>query len=137
MRKPKYPDWAVAFLKVFRNSANIRIACEAAGVERDLFKKLKARNKAFAADFEEAREEAIDTLEAAAFKRARDGVKRERPIFYQGLQCGTEIIIEYSDSLMSMLLKSHRPEIYRERYEHTGPDGGPIPISVVEVVKPE
>lgn len=39
-------------------------------------------------------------------------------MFYQGEQCGT--IREYSDTLAIFLLKAHKSEKYRERFEHTG-----------------
>jgi hypothetical protein len=37
--------------------------------------------------------------------------------------------LEYSDTLLIFLLKGIRPEKYRERFEHSGPEGGPIEFS--------
>lgn len=39
---------------------------------------------------------------------------------------------EYSDTLAIFLLKAHKPEKYRERHEHTGPNGGPIQFEKIE-----
>lgn len=63
----------------------------------------------FAARFSEAMDEAIDSLEAEAWRRGRDGVSR--PVFYQGEVCGH--IQEYSDRLLVLLLQAHRPERFR------------------------
>lgn len=36
---------------------------------------------------------------------------------YQGQKVAEKIVTEYSDSLMTLLLKAHRPEKYRERFD--------------------
>jgi hypothetical protein len=36
---------------------------------------------------------------------------------YQGQKVAEKVIREYSDSLMTLLLKAHRPERYRERFD--------------------
>jgi hypothetical protein len=47
---------------------------------------------------------------------------REKGIYHQGVQVGTETVTEYSDTLLIFLLKAKRPEVYRDRTEvkHTG-----------------
>ena len=41
--------------------------------------------------------------------------------------------LDYSDTLLIFLLKGLRPQKYRERYEHTGANGGPIAIQPVRL----
>jgi hypothetical protein len=45
----------------------------------------------------------------------------ERPVTVAGER---EVIREYSDRMLEMLLKAHRPEKYRERYDVTTRTGG-------------
>ena len=52
-----------------------------------------------------------------------------RVIYHQGEPIGTELV--YSDSLMAVLLKGAKPDIYKERYEHTGKDGGPLQVQTM------
>mgnify|MGYP001585905273 CR=1 FL=1 len=52
-------------------------------------------------------------LEMEAYRRAYHGV--EEPVFYQGTECGR--IRRYSDGMMMFLLKSRRPETYRDMVE--------------------
>ena len=86
------PDWARRFLEVFAATGNVRLAAGAAGVSRDAPYKRAGRSPAFAARWARAREEAIDTLEAEARRRALTG----------------------SDSLLMFLLRALRPGLYRE-----------------------
>lgn len=114
--------WRPRFISALRNSGNVRASCQAAGVERSTAYRAYKQSKEFAAQWDEALEEAIDTLEAAAWQRARDGVTRREPVMYKGAQVGEKVVTEYSDTLMTLLLKAHRPEKYRERVDmkHSG-----------------
>lgn len=61
---------------------------------------------------------ATDALEAEARRRAVDGVPE--PVFHQGKKCGT--VKKYSDRMLEILLKGHRPEKFREKVDmnHSG-----------------
>jgi hypothetical protein len=95
---------------------------------RSLYRARK-RDPAFAAAWDAALNEAMDTLlEPEAVRRAVEGVVK--PIFHLGKQVGK--VREYSDTLLIFLLKGGKPAKYRERFEHTGGDGAPlIPAPVV------
>lgn len=116
-REESSEAWQERFIAALRNSGNVRASCQAAGVERSTAYRAYKASPEFAAQWDEALEEAIDTLEAAAWSRARDGVVRHEPIMYQGQKVAEKVIIEHSDSLMTLLLKAHRPEKYRERFD--------------------
>ena len=71
-----------------------------------------------------AREEAADTLEAEARRRAIEGV--EEPVFHKGERVGT--VRKHSDLLLIFLLKGARPQKFRDNYQRAGtgaPDGTP------------
>lgn len=116
------------FLAAFRLSANVYAACEQSQVGRSSVYDWRAADPAFAEAWKDAEAQAVETLEVAAWRRARDGVKRTKAIYYKGKEIGTETETEYSDTLLIFLLKAHKPDKYREtvRNEHTGKDGLPI-----------
>lgn len=124
-----------AFLDAFRESANVTAAARAAGVSRSRAYQLRDEDPAFAAQWEEAENEAIDALELEMRRRAMQGV--EEPVFYQGFEVGT--IRRYSDTLAIFLAKAHRPEKYRDRSqtELTGPGGAPLSGPPVTVYLPD
>jgi hypothetical protein len=84
-----------------------------------------ARDARFKAQYDDARTDAADALEAEAWRRAHDGV--DEPVFYQGAVVGA--IRRYSDSLLMLMLRAARPEKYRDRVEHTGKAGEPVPFT--------
>lgn len=86
-------QWQEAFIAALRNSGNIRASCLAAGVSRETAYKERRRLATFAKRWDEALEESIDLLEAAARQRA----------------------LSMSDTLLIFLLKAHRPDKYSER----------------------
>ena len=64
-------------------------------------------------------------------RRAVEGV--EEPVgWYKGEAGG--VVRKYSDTLLIFLLKGRKPEMYRERYEHSGPGGRPVFTRIVRVV---
>lgn len=87
----------------------------------------RREDPAFAADWDEAREQATEALEREAWRRAKEGW--EKPVFQNGQQVG--VMREYSNTLLIFLLKAQRPELYREnaRVEISGPHGGAVPLS--------
>jgi hypothetical protein len=127
------------FLAHYRQRGNVTTAAEAVGIDRGTVYKWQRRDSRFAAAMAAAEGEATERLEAEAWRRAVDGVARERPLFSWGKRVGTETIREYSDTLLVLLLKARKPETYRERVDlrgqlaHTGPDGGPIELTLDEL----
>ncbi|MXV35856.1 MULTISPECIES: hypothetical protein [unclassified Saccharibacter] len=91
---------------------------KAAGLSRPGLYARRERDAEFAQEWDEAISTAIDTLEEEAWRRARDGVP-EYLVTGKGLVLDKEgnpiMQNRYSDSLLTTLLKAHRPERYRER----------------------
>jgi len=118
---------------VLRDTANVRLACAAAEIDRSTAYRLRESDEIFAAAWEEAIGEAADLLEAEARRRAIEGLRRVkfdrgRPIMVpvvgdDGLVVkdvdGNPKLVpyvehEYSDTLLIFLLKAALPGKYRE-----------------------
>lgn len=125
-----------AFLDAFALTGNVSASARAADINRTTAYGWKDDDEAFAAAWEVAEQESIDALELEARRRAYEGVRRVRTSGGKVVEVWDAerdrfvplIEHEYSDTLMVLLLKAHRPEKYRERQsvEMSGPAGGPI-----------
>ena len=112
----KFTDSArTQFLEVLATRCNVTHAAWTAGISRSRVYDIRKEDAEFAAAWDNAIEEGADALELVARRRALEGVKE--PVFYKGEVCGH--VLRYSDTLLMFLLKAHRPEKYRERYEAT------------------
>lgn len=105
-RTTRTPKKEEAFLNALREGYSVAGACAASGVARRTAYDWRNADPIFCAAWEDAVEEGTDELEDEAVKRAKEG----------------------SDTLLIFMLKSRRPETYKDRawHEHTGPRGGPI-----------
>lgn len=132
----KRPRWAKAFIAALSESANVRLACAATGIDRKTAYNLRNSDSTFADEWDTALTDAADLLEAEARRRALSGVQRVKfdrgkPILVpligadglpiRGPDGAIEMIPyvehEYSDTLLIFLLKGALPEKYRERSE--------------------
>lgn len=113
MARKKTADVRAAFLAAYGELGNIKQAAARAGISRDTHYAWLA-DEAYAKAFESAREEAVESLEAEARRRAVEGC--ERPVYQGGEQVGT--VREYSDTLLIFLLKGAAPGKYRENHRH-------------------
>lgn len=112
------------FLEVLRATANVSEAARRCGLTRRAAYNHRDADPTFRAEWDEAVEEAIDKLEREAWRRGVEGV--DRPVTYQGEITAT--FKEYSDRMLELLLKAHRPDKYKDRVEtqHTGKGGEPL-----------
>lgn len=115
------------FLEVLREQANVSQACRAVDIPRTVAYDEKERDSEFAEQWEQAREAAIDRLEAEAWRRAHDGV--DEPVFYQGDR--VDYITKYSDRLMELLLSANRPDKYKQRWQGDLNASGNLKIELV------
>ncbi len=124
------PDWAPKFLKAIVDGLHVRDACVKANVNGIQPYKRRDVDPEFAAAWKEASTIGTEALELEAERRAFHGTLK--PVFHRGKQCG--LIREYSDTLITFLLRARKPATYREtqKHEHSGADGGPLAITLVE-----
>ena len=79
------------FVARMRNSGNVRLSCVAAGIPRSTAYYWRRKFKTFEREWNEAKEDAVDGLDAEAWKRATE---------------------DKSDRLLMFLLKAHKPDVY-------------------------
>ncbi len=103
-KKPITQRQRIIFLDVLRTTGNISASARAANISARSAHSLKAQDAEFSQEWDHAKDESIDELEAVLRKRAIEGV--EKPIYYAGKECGIQR--SYSDSLGMYILKAHR-----------------------------
>lgn len=98
------PEWSEPFLEVLRTKCDATAASKAAGVARSTAYAWKKDNDDFAEAWKDAVDEALDNLEAEAYRRATEGC--DKPIYQKGMLVGT--VREFSDTLAIFMLKAKR-----------------------------
>ncbi len=104
------PAWTTPFLAALSAAPNVSAACKSAGIARQTAYEAREKDPEFARLWDDALAVGVDDLAGECYRRARHGVAR--PVFYRDQVVGH--VTEYSDTLAIFLLKSHRPEVYRE-----------------------
>lgn len=107
------------FLNYYIELGSISRAAAAACISRQSHY-LWLQNDEYRVAFEKARKMAADVLEDEAHRRAVNGY--EEKVFYKGKKIGT--ITRYSDTLLTLLLKGAKPDVYKERVEQTNVGDG-------------
>ena len=110
MRAQRAQQKKAAFLEAYAKIGTVVHAAQHTGLPRRTHYKWLHKDPNYAKQFAEAEEEAIQHLEREARQRAMVGV--EEPVYYKGEVCGT--VRKYSDILLIFLLKSKRPDTYRD-----------------------
>jgi hypothetical protein len=112
------------FLKLYRECANIKASCKAAGINRQTFYNWRDNDSEFAAQLPEADKDADDTAEFALYDRAIKGVEsyvvsNGRVVYLDDKPLKER---KYSDGLLTTLLKARMPEKYKDKQhvEHSG-----------------
>jgi len=99
------------FLTKLAETCNVSESARVAGIARRTVYEWREVDPAFAAAWAIAEEEAADKLEREAWRRGVEGT--DKPVVYQGEI--TDTYKEYSDRMLEILLKAHRPEKFAER----------------------
>lgn len=118
-----------AFLAAYAKVGNLTCAARLSKCDRNNHYRWLREDPDYPQRYKEAGDEALDSLEAEARRRAVEGV--ERPVFNsKGEKVGA--VRKYSDTLLIFLLKGANPEKYRDRFDHqhSGTGGGPIQTAV-------
>ena len=109
------------FLICFAECAVVATAARWAKVAKRQHFEWMHSDRTYPARFAEARRQAAQALEDEAVRRAREGARR--PIMHRGKQCRDSEgnlmwEYEYSDQLLTLLLRANDPERFRERVEN-------------------
>lgn len=141
--------WREPFLAALREYPVIKHGCDAVGVDRSTVYRARQSDEAFAKGMDDALETGVDRAEQEAFRRGVQGF--EEPVIDKGRLCylyeryldeneqeqwrmrldakGQPIpltVRKHSDPLLALVLKGRRKQVYAERTEITGADGGPL-----------
>lgn len=122
------------FIEVLARTGNVSYSAHAAGWRsRNTAYQQKDKDPLFAELWEEALEISMDALEMEARSRAMGW---DEPVFNKdGEQVGTRRV--FSDKMMEILLKAHRPEKYREKFEHDHKVGGGVIVMPAPMTEDE
>ena len=117
------------FLYALMREGNVSEAARQVGANRTALYQKRARDDEFAALWDECLAIGCDNLEDTARRLAVNGW--DEPIFHDGEVVGSKR--KYSPALIIFLLKSHKPEKYRERFdiEQSAKGGGPLALQVI------
>lgn len=148
------PNWRKLVLDALAEMPVLSYAAMAAGIDRSTLFRERQKDRAFAAEVEQAMEAGIDRAEQEAFRRAvigweepvvdkgRLAYRYERVVDDQGQVSFTPLldaqgqplpltIRKHSDTLLVTVLRARRREYGTERTEITSPDGSMSPTDEV------
>lgn len=114
------------FMEILREVGLEAAACKQAGYSLASYRKARKEDEIFDEQVEEVLEQYYDSVEAEAHRRAVKGV--EEAVYYQGGEIGTRTV--YSDALMAKVLTARRPEVYGDKKQITGANGGALEFVV-------
>ena len=112
----------MVFLRSYARHGIISDGTVAAGITRRIYRRWRKEDEEFEGGCRDAEKMANDLMEREARRRGIDGF--ERPIIYKGEITGE--YTDYSDALLTTLMRGNKPEKYRERHEHSGSIGRPM-----------
>ena len=108
-----------AFIAAYQRTVSVHAAGRAAGIRPEIHYQWLKSDPTYRAAWETVQDQAAQSLEDEAVRRAMEGVKSMR--LHKGLPVkhGRKILydLEFSDQLLLALLKRFRPALYRERTE--------------------
>lgn len=107
------PAWASRYINALEAIGVPATAAKVAGVTKRMVLEYAQQCREFEYECEQAEERFNDVLELEAIRRARDGI--DKPIYFKGELVGHER--QYSDTLMSQLLKGRRARVYGDKKE--------------------
>lgn len=146
--------WIAPFFKALASGCTVSEAAQHAGISTSAVYARRREDDDFRAAWEQAMEDSADVLEAEARRRAVHGV--EEPVVYQGQLTPVwerdehgEVVVrddkpvqarnpdgslkwltirKPSDSLLALLLKGRRKDVFSDRTELAGVPGAPIVV---------
>jgi len=122
-------NWIETYVEALRATGLEAESRKAAGVSKRVVANQLEIDPDFAAAVEDATEMWADLLEKEAFRRAVTGI--EKGVYYQGEKVDSEL--QYSDTLLSQMLKAYRKDRYAPELTLKGTGkGGSLTVVVRE-----
>jgi hypothetical protein len=103
-------DWAPVFIGAIMQGMSLSDSAKRANISLTMIYKRNRKDEVFRRSWKEAAYIGTTLLEQEAMRRAFHGVIE--PVFYKGEECGG--VRKYDNTLLMNLLRSRRPEIYRD-----------------------
>lgn len=127
-KRSQIPDKVLdTFLEYYAKSGSYVRAAKACGLSVRTLRELEGLSSTFCEALDQARQESVAEIEAAARERAVHGV--EKDVYYKGEVVGQER--EYSDRLAELLLIGNMPEKYgRDRFGQGASTSGGVNIVI-------
>lgn len=116
------------FLTQLRKIGTVYGACKSIGISRPLLKRWMDEDPPYKTQVDEAMEDSLDLDEAEVVKRGRHGW--QEPVFYKGEEVAR--VTKKSDALLMFRLRGRRGDVFRDRADITGANGGPLQLQLVE-----
>lgn len=118
--------WIEKYIVALRRTGLEASARGIAGVSKREVDDQVAIDPEFADAVDDALAKWSDRLEAEAYRRGVTGI--ERGVYYQGDLVATEK--QYSDALLTTLLKAKRPDQFGDKKQITGAGGAPLTVHI-------
>ena len=124
------------FIEAFYKEGTIADACRETGVTRQAHHGVWMAKNAESGDhvyplyvqiFADARAALVELAEGQLWRMGVKGI--EEPVFWQGAKTDHKIT-KFSVQALDRWLRANCPEKYKERFEHTGADGGPMHMTI-------
>jgi hypothetical protein len=122
--------WEAKFLAALATTGTVCSAAKKAKISRSTVYEARDSDPLFARAWDDAVEENTQILEAEAIRRASAGYVK--PVYQRGELVGK--VREYSDTLLIFLLKSRRPQVYRDNPKADSEQPGPDPSAGLGVL---
>ena len=120
------PEKEAELLALIAGGEYLGVAAETCGISRRTVYNWRDESEDFAKRLADAQDLGdhvqIEKLEREADRRARDGI--DKGIYYEGERVAVER--QYSDTLLMFRLKGKKPDMYRERVEHSADPKSPL-----------
>lgn len=115
--RPAVKGWQETFLAALRECPSVKAAQLAANIGRSTVYEHRDDDPDFKAAWDDALAEGIDAMEGEAMRRAMHGTE---DIDFHEDGSIKKIKVNYSDGLLTTLLKAHRPEKYKDALDVGG-----------------
>lgn len=127
--KVRTAEHKAAFLRHYEAIGTVTGAAAQTNLNRTLIYDWLAKDDDFAEAFKISQERAVDLAEQELRRRGIAGY--DKPVFQGGKRVG--MIREYSDACLIFYLKGRRRDVFGEKRELSGPDGGPIKTQQIDL----